>query len=78
MIHVQEKKLADGLLEIRATHPDGSFHSVHELKPCYHALFVAHLLEFEAEVAALEASALHECRVLTFPTPLDLPLSASA
>lgn len=64
---IQEKLLADGWLEIRLSAPDGTIKSVHELSPTYHALFVAHLLEFEAEVAALEASPLHEPRVLEFP-----------
>lgn len=64
---IQEKLLADGWLEIRVNGVNGKLKSVHELSPTYHALFVAHLLEFEAEVADLEASPLHECRVLAFP-----------
>jgi hypothetical protein len=66
---IQTKLLADGVMEIRLIGDDGQLDAIVELtRPTHHALFVAHLLDFQAEVAASEASPLPEGgRLIQFP-----------
>lgn len=75
---VKRKMLADGVMELRLIGDDGELDFIGELtRPTYHALLVAHLLEFQSEVAALEASPLYECRVLEFPVRIEEMAAAS-
>lgn len=53
---IRTKMLADGVMEIRLIGDDGELDAIVELtRPTHHALLVAHLLDFQAEVAASEA-----------------------
>lgn len=72
---VERKILADGWMEMRVLNDTtGELEGIMELTPTYHAVYRAHLLAAQAEVAALESSAPRGGRVLRFPRVVAVAL----
>lgn len=65
---VERKWLADGVMEIRLIGEDGQLDGIMELtRPTDHAVYVAHLVAAQAELASRQDAAPESGRVLAFP-----------